>query len=277
MDKNRNTEIKPFKFSDLESDHVVSHGQFQSFEFKTLTGESVTSVKASDAEIRSERSFAQKNNFKIDDIVRDYRGLSKQEQTDLEKKIQDEVKRRLEASYEDAYREGLEKGKEEGKALAMAEFTESLAQKVEDFGQVIGQVHTQTVKLAEDSRQEIYNFVKRFTKWIVLKEINEKVYLEGLLEKLILELNARKNLIVKVGKANFSQMPDVIQAVESKLGQLSNVRVEIVPEVNYPGIILESENGLIDGSLEGVFRNMDKIFEQIVQAENRPDRTAGNE
>lgn len=272
MDKYRNTEIKPFKFSDLQSDHVVSQGQFQAFEFQSLNGEAINSTKASDADIRTERKFAQKNNFKIDDMVRDYRGLSRQEQNDLEKKIQDEVTRRLEAGYDEAYREGIEKGKAEGKEAALAEFKLALAEKVESFEQVIGQVKSQSEKLLEKNQHEIYEFVKRFTKWIVLKEINEKVYLEGLLEKLILELNARKNLIVKVGKANFSQMPEVIQAVESRLGQLSNVRVEIVPELNHPGIILESENGLIDGSLEGVFQNIDKIFEQVRPDRVNPDR-----
>ncbi len=277
MDKYRNTEIKPFKFSDLESDHVVSKGQFESFDFKSLDGESINSIKASDTEIRSERNFAQKNNFKIDDMVRDYRGLSRQEQNDLEKKIQDEVKRRLEAAYDEAYREGIEKGREEGKESALAEFKVSLAEKVESFGQIIGQVKVQSERLLDKNQQEVYEFVKRFTKWIVLKEINEKVYLEGLLEKLILELNARKNLIVKVGKANFSQMPEVIQAVESRLGQLSNVRIEIVPELKHPGIILESENGLIDGSLEGVFQNIDKIFEQVRPDRINPDRVTDHE
>ena len=62
-------------------------------------------------------------------------------------------------------------------------------------------------------------------------------------------------------------MPEVIQLVESRLGQLTNIRVEIVPEIIHPGIILESENGLIDGSMEGVFRNIDKIFEQVTSNE----------
>lgn len=267
MQKYRDTDIKPFSFTDLKSTHVVSQNQFQSFEFKTLTGESVTAEKASEDEIRSERKFEQKNNFKIDELVRDYRGLSRQEQTDLEQKIQEEVKRRLEAAYQDAYQEGLEKGRAEGKEEALNEFHEVLGQRVEEFGQVIAQVQSQSDKVIEKNRTEVYEFVKRFTKWIVLKEINEKVYLETLLEKLILELNARKNLIVKVGRANFAQMPEVIQTVEARLGQLSNVRVEIIPEINHPGIILESENGLIDGSLEGVFQNIDKIFEQVLKHE----------
>ncbi len=267
MQKYRSSDIKSFEFSDLKGTHVVTQTNFQSFEFKTLNGESVTSEKASDEDIRSERKYAQKNNFKIDDTVRDYRGLSRQEQNDLEQKIQAEVKRRLDAAYEDAYKEGLEKGKAEGKEIAIQELHQAMGQKVEDFGQVIAQVQGQSDKIMERNKSEVYEFIKRFTKWIVLKEINEKVYLETLLEKLLLELNARKNLIVKVGKANFAQMPEVIQTVEARLGQLSNVRIEIVPEISYPGIILETENGLIDGSMEGVFANIDKIFAQVVKHE----------
>lgn len=267
MQNFKNTEIKPFQFSDLQSDHVIEQSKFQSFEFKALDGEAVSVKNISEEEIRKERKYAQKNNFKIDEIVRDYRGLSRQEQNDLEQKIQEEVKRRLEAAYQDAYQEGLEKGRLEGKESAESEYHELLGTKVEEFSLLVTQLQQQSDKILEKNRNEIYEFVKRFTKWIVLKEIDEKVYLQSLLEKLILELNARKNLIVKVGKANFSQMPEVIAAVESRLGQLTNVRVEIVPELNHPGIILDSENGLIDGSLEGVFQNIDKVFEQV-----HPDR-----
>jgi flagellar assembly protein FliH len=264
MDKFQNAQIKPFQFSDLESSHVVSQGGFKAFEFQTLNGESLTREPVSDDQLRAERNFASKNNFKIDSIVSDSRGLSHQEQSDIEQRIQQEVNRRLEAAYQDAFNEGIERGREEGKASALAEFHEVLGQKVEEFTQVIAQVQGQTEKVLEKNRTEVYEFIKRFTKWIVMKEINEKVYLEGLLEKLILELNARKNLIIKVGRANFSEMPEVIKAVEGRIGQLSNVRVEIVPEINHPGIILESENGLIDGSIEGVFQKIDKIFEQVL-------------
>lgn len=264
MQKYRTTDVKPFQFSDLQSTHVVEQNKFESFQFGELSGESFSRENISDDQIRKERSFAQKNNFKIDDVVRDSRGLSRQEESDFELKVQQEVKRRLEAAYQKAFNEGLERGREEGKEEALTQYHEALGQKVEEFTQIIAQVQAQSDKVLEKSQTEVYDFIKRFTKWIVLKEIDEKKYLESLLEKLILELNARKNLIIKVGRQNFSQMPEVITQVESRLGQLSNVRVEIVPEINHPGIILESENGLIDGSLERVFQNIDKIFEQII-------------
>ncbi len=267
MEKFRNQEIKPFQFSALESTHVVSSNSFQPFEFQALAGDAGAKDPASQEEIRSERKFAKKNNFKIDAVVSDSRGISGQEQNDLELQIRDEVQRRVKATYDAAYQEGLQKGRVEGRSVAEAEVRSKLEQHVNEFAINLGEVQGQTAGIVDANRAEIYEFVKRFTKWILLREIDEKVYLETLLEKLILELNARKNLIVKVGRANFARMPEVIEVVEARLGQLSNVRVEIVPELEHPGIILESENGLIDGSLEGVFKNIDKIFEQVLGAQ----------
>jgi flagellar assembly protein FliH len=268
MSKFNNAEIKAFEFSDLKGTHVVSSTQFQSFSFKDLKGEVFNADKPSDDLIRQERGYEQKNNFKIDGVVRDLRGISKQEQTDQEKKIEIEVRKRLETAYQEAYLEGLEKGRLEGEARAFTEFQEEMQLKVVEFEDVILQVKAQTTGLIEQNKTEVYEFIKRFSKWILMKEINEKVYLEALLEKLILELNARKNLTIKIGQSSFKDMPDVIKTVEAKLGQLQNVRVEVVPEIVHPGIILESENGLIDGSLEGVFQNIDRIFEQVVGHES---------
>jgi flagellar assembly protein FliH len=263
MQKYRDSEIKPFEFSDLQGTHVITQGDFKAFSYDELNGEVYNKEKVSDETLRNERTHEKKSNFKIEGVVRDSRGLARQEQNDLEKRIQEEVSRRLKSAYQDAYNEGVEKGKEEGRQAAFAEYQAELANRIEEFSQTIESLSGQNEKILEKNRQEIYEFIKRFTKWIVLKEINEQVYLESLLEKLILELNARKNLIVKVGRQNFAQMQEVIQVVEGRLGQLSNVRVEVVPEIHHPGIILESENGLIDGSIESVFQNIDKIFEQL--------------
>lgn len=263
MQKQRD-DIKPFKFAEINSDHVVSgNGGFQAFTFQTLNGESVK-TRATDEEIRSERSFAAKNDFKIDELVKDYRGLSRQEQSDLEKKIQTEVTKRVEAAYQQAYAEGLAKGEAKGREEALAHHTQELAGNVDSFVHLVNGLQEQTAGYMTMHRTEVYEFVKRFTKWIVMKEINEKVYLEQLLEKLILELSSRKNLIIKVGRAQFESMPEVMKTVEGRIGQLQNTRIEITPELRHPGIILESENGLIDGSLEGVFANIDKIFGQVL-------------
>ncbi len=265
MQKYRDSEIKPFQFNDLQGESVSSRGSgFKPFAFDELNGESVNSQTASEEDIRTERTHERKSNFKIDSAVRELRGISRQEKSDFEAQVEAEVQRRLSAVQEQAYQEGLEQGKNEGRDQAYQEYQSELNGQLENFSGVLTQISSQSTALLEQERHNIYEFIKRFTKWIVLKEIDEKVYLEKLLEKLVLELNAKKNLIIKVGKNNFQAMPEIIAAVESRLGNLQNTRVEIVPEIQHPGIILESDNGLIDGSLEGVFGNIDQIFEQVL-------------
>jgi flagellar assembly protein FliH len=267
MQKYRESEIKSFEFSDLQGTSINRDADFKSFNFNELKGEVFKKEKISQDALRTERTYEKKNQFKIDGVVRESRGLSQQEHNDFESRVQQEVQNRLQSAFDEAYQEGLEKGREEGKTEALAEFQQQLSQKIDDFSETISGLNSQFSNIVEHNRHDIYEFVKRFTKWIILKEIDEKTYLVNLLEKLLLELNVRKNLIIKVGRNNFSQMPEIVQMVEAKLGQLSNVRIEIVPEINHPGIILESENGLIDGSMEGVFQNIDKIFEQVLKHE----------
>lgn len=268
MQKFSATDIKPFSFDEIKADKSVGGSKFEQFSFKDLEGKVINERRPSEETIRAERNYALKNEFRIDDTVKKMRGIEGQEKSDIEHRIEDEVQRRLKQAFDDAYKEGLEKGKAEGRAITMKGLDAVVQERINEVESVIADVHTQCSDLVVRNEKNIQEFVKRFTKWIIMREIDNKTYLTDLLGKLILELNDRRNLIIKVGRDNFSQMPEVVAAVESKLGTLSNVRIEIVPELNHPGIILESENGLIDGSLEGVFGNIDKIFEQVLNNES---------
>lgn len=266
MQKYKASDIKTFEFSALEALANNLEKPAEEFSFKVFAEEKVS--KTADETIRQERGFEKKNNFQINDVVRNSRGLAAQEESDYEKRVQEEVKKRLEISFKEAINEGREQGRAEGKKEVMTQLQNVVEEKVASLEKVILEVQAQSAGLLEKNRTDIQEFVKRFTKWVVLREIDSnKMYLEQLLEKLILELNARKNLNIKVGKNNFEKMPEIIAAVETKLGQLSNVRIEVVPEIHHPGIIIESENGLIDGSLENIFINIDKIFDQVLNNE----------
>ena len=48
-----------------------------------------------------------------------------------------------------------------------------------------------------------------------------------------------------------------------RLGELTNIRVEEALNMDQPGLIVESENGIIDGSIEAQFKNLEKLFESV--------------
>jgi flagellar assembly protein FliH len=100
---------------------------------------------------------------------------------------------------------------------------------------------------------------------VALKEIDEdNKYLTRLLEKLILELNEKKNLLIRISAKNFDKMDGILDEIQNKLGALSNVRVEIDHDMQDDGgIILESEKGIIDGSYQAQFEMFSRVFETV--------------
>ena len=58
-------------------------------------------------------------------------------------------------------------------------------------------------------------------------------------------------------------MPEVLDHLHEKLGELENVRVEVDYDIEGPGIILESQNGIINGTLKEQFNSLDKLFKTV--------------
>lgn len=267
MDKYKNSEIKPFVFSDLQGSHVVTQPRPENFEFQNLNGKSLHSEKPAEQTLRVERKFEKDKAFKIDQVVRDHRGISEQENDDLEERVAAEVERRVQEIYQKAFDQGVAEGRAEGIDQIKAETAEKMSFLGNDIFQLLSDFKAQIEVAGHDHRNEMIKFVKQFSKWVLLKEMDEKEYLSRLLEKLLHELNARRNMIIRVNEGSYSYMPDIVAHLESKLGAFSNVRIEVSNDMNYPGVILESENGIIDASLENIFSKLDRFFEQVGKGE----------
>jgi len=259
--KSNQYNIEEFKFGQLVPTEGASSGQVKKFELRSLAEAANFKQSISDEVIRTERAMESLAGFAISPEIRELRGLKKQEEVDRARVISEEVERRVAAIQEKAYADGYAKGEEEGKELA---YTESFAKYddiVQRFAADIETLNEQVRDIYNKSKEEAYLMVKNLTKWIILKEVDEKYYLVRLLEKLIHEINTKSNLVVRVNEQSFGYMPEVVKIVERDLGKLTNVRVEVDLDQNYNGIILESENTIVDGSLETQFKSIDKIFE----------------
>ncbi len=121
-------------------------------------------------------------------------------------------------------------------------------------------------EILSNQKEEMYHLLKNLAKWIVLRELNnDGKYIERLLEKLLLEMQVRNNLLIQVNAAEFSQMPEVLEYIQGRLGEMKNVRVEIDSSVKTKGIVIESENGIINATLEEQFKSLDKLFEDVLE------------
>jgi flagellar assembly protein FliH len=211
-----------------------------------------------------EKNSAEKNLFKISPIVLEHRGLKRRDQEEKEKKIQEEVEKRCQQMQEEVmkkgYAEGIKLGREEVYNQTRAQTEEKLAA----LSAMIDEILKQKEEILVSQKLQIYQLIKNLTKWIILRELREDgKYLERLMERLVLEMQSRANILVMVSQKDFSKMPEVLKIVQDRIGEMPNVRVEIDYEITEQGMILECENGIIRGTLEEQYNSLDKLFESV--------------
>lgn len=270
-EKSKAPSVESYNFSDFSHLPVHGEGEVKDFLFNEL-GARRTEIAAPEHQvlIRGERENAEKNQFKFSPIVEKYRGIKHQEEMDLQKRIDEEVNRRVKQIRDEAFREGYKNGESRGLQDIHQKTLKEGEQKIIQLSDMIQEVHEKRDEVFEKQRKQIYELVKILVKWVVMKEAeSDDHYIERLLEKLILEIQERSNLVIRVSEADFIGMPEMLQTIQTKLGKLTNVRIEINHDLSKKGISIECDSAIIDGSLEGQLELIDRLFESSDAYERR--------
>lgn len=259
-------EVEDYQFTSFnnagEKAHLVTNFEFQPIAKLTSKLKTDEYQKV----IQIERRMAKENKFKINPIVEKHRGMIDQEEAEYQKRIEIEVQKRVEAIQEDAYRAGFEEGVNQGREEIFEEMRNVVDQRLDNVTQMVHEVLKTQEDLMTKQQKEIYSLIKSLTKWIILRELKDDGhYVERLLEKLIMEIQTKNNLLIQVNSENFKEIPEVLEHIKVRLGEISNVRVEIDSQISSYGMIIESENGIIDATLEEQFKSLDKLFEDVLQ------------
>ncbi|MGZ3786885.1 MAG: FliH/SctL family protein [Bacteriovorax sp.] len=261
----KHSEVTDYKFHNF-SDEDIEANKVTLFEFKPLLSNAQTIAKKEFQKIiKDERTHAKHSQFKINPIVEKYRGLKDQEEQEYQEAVEKEVARRISEIQDDAFKAGFEEGVNQGREEIFNEMRSVVDQKLENFSQMVTEVLKTQEDIVTRQKKEIYHLLKNLSKWIILRELKDDgTYVERLLEKLLLEIQARQNLLIQVNSNDFSGMPEVLTHVQSRLGELKNVRVEIDSAIASKGMIIESDNGIINASMEEQFKSLDKLFEDVL-------------
>lgn len=260
-----NFEVQEYSFQSFQQAPENAH-EVRDFEFKPLvTGQQLVRDPEFQKVIKIERTHAKESQFKVNPIVEKHRGFKDQEDHEYEMRVRDEVEKRVQKIQEEAFRAGFEQGVEEGREEVYNQTRHEVEEKLQDFTAMISDVLQTHENILHNQKKDIYRLIKNLTKWITLKELdNDGKYLERLMEKLLLEIQTRSNLLIQVNMNDFQKMPEVLEVVQARLGEIKNVRIEIDPAIETRGLIVESDNGIINATLEEQFKGLDKLFEQVL-------------
>jgi len=258
------SKIEDFKFNSFDK----KSSQHESFSLPELDPKKDLTKIVSKEAIAISSKVEQETGFHLASLVRKHRGIIDYKKNEDEKKINEKVDIRVKKLYDQSYQQGLDLGKEEGAQAAYEEQLTSLEEEVNKMAGIIQNFQLSLNDVYEKNKREAYSLIKNLTKWIVLKEVNDdKDYLYRLLEKLVNEITTKTNLVIRVNENDFKAMPEFIEMLEKKVGELTNVRVEVDLEMQDKGLILETSNALINGSLPEQFKAIDALFEGVIGVE----------
>ena len=259
------SDVEEYKFKSF-SDEEVEADKVTLFEFKPLLRSNQTVAKNDFQKIiREECTHAKNSQFKVNPIVEKYRGLKDQEEQDYQETVEKEVAKRIAEIQDEAFKAGFDEGVNQGREEIFNEMRSVVDQKLDNFSQMVTEVLKTQDSILAEQKKEIYLLLRNLTKWIIVRELKEDgKYIERLLEKLLLEIQARNNLLIQVNPNDFGSMPEILAHVQSRLGELKNVRVEIDSAIMTSGMIVESDNGIINATMEEQFKSLDKLFEDVL-------------
>lgn len=267
-DKIENYEFQPL-FNNSQTDEGIT-----GFDFQPLRKDQVMDIKEHEKVIKIERTRALDSGFEIAPIVKEHRGINRQEELERQRLIQEEVEKQLIRIQDQAYREGFEKGLQDGQEEVFNQTRAEVEQKLESLTEMIQDVLNTHHELLQKEKMAVYRTIKNLTKWVILRELEDDGdYVIRLLDKLINELQVNSNILIQIDSKSFEDKPDILEILQQKVGELKNVRLEVDYDIEGPGIIVESENGIINGSLKEQLYNLSRLYEAVgLKAE--PENTA---
>lgn len=239
----------------------------ENFEFSKLN---VSEFKSNDENLsddeilRIERKHESNSGFSIAPIVREHRGINRQEHDERERAIEVEVKKRLIKLEKEAFDKGHAEGVRIGKEEIFNQMRAECEMKLESVSEMVNEVLKTQVELIQNEKVAVQKTIRNLTKWIILREIDsDDKYIERLLIKLVEELQTKSNLLIQVNPKSFKSMPIILETVQKVIGNLDQVRIEEDFDIAGPGIVINSENGIINGTLKEQFKSLDELFSKV--------------
>ena len=267
--------VQNYKFLDFSVKSSGCDAEVSNYEMQTLDALAVSSEDKRDRLIRAERASAKENSFKISSVVRLHRGMEAQEAREYDERIRENVDLQVNKVKDEAFRKGYDEGIERGRREVYENMKETSEEKLEKLTEIVSLLMKEKEDVLRREKNEVYNLVKSLTKWIILRELkDDDDYVKRLIEKMISEIGANQRVLIQVGAQQFESIPEILDFIKNMIGDIDNVRVEIDYDISDRGIVIETENGIIKGTLEEQFTALDRLFETAGLGDNHGRKAA---
>ena len=162
-----------------------------------------------------------------------------------------------EQARQEGYQHGLEQAQQE-----LETFQQTMGESVSG---VLGAIQGQCSSIFDNWRQELVTMLRVSLQKALSIELDENRHtvLENLLTLSLEELDSKRNLVIKVNPEDAPAVQDIISLAQSRFPGLEAWSVKADEHIGTGGMVLESDNGMVDNTIESRFALVDNVLAQL--------------
>ncbi len=216
-------------------------------------------LAATDAE-RSHRAWRD-SRFQMSPIVKERLGISSEERRIIDERVEAELSALRDQAREQAHAEGLAQGREEGKAEALAAYQSEAAEKIEKIHALVHEFEALRGSIYEASERMLVDLMFRLSRMLFLKELpQDRQYVLRLAKNLVERVGTRENIRLRLNRRDLELLDELHAGLSKEFANLTNLSIEVDPQVRGGGVHLETRWNAIDASVD---TQLEKVFEAL--------------
>lgn len=212
------------------------------------------------------------SDFRMNDTIRVQTGVEQIEKESEQEKIERAALAKLQEIQEGAYQEAYQLGMEEGKKEAFEKMSSRIAEKLEEFDNLLSSIGTLKRDLVSFNESHIMSMVFFLAARIAKKEVSDSN--DGLLSVLrdaVSLSQDEENVMVRVSPEQLEFFEELQSQTGREFEFLKKLKFEASAEVSVGGCIVQTNYGEVDARLEqrietlwtALQENMPKVKDKI--------------
>jgi flagellar assembly protein FliH len=169
------------------------------------------------------------------------------------------------AEAEQIKAKAAEEGRAEGLAGAKREIDAMLGEKAETLAGILAEAQSGGGVLWNEYRQDIVALVALAVKKVLAVEMDRRreEILGALLDEALDNIDTHRDLSVTVNPEDADLMGDLLDKAVKTHGSLANWKIKSRADIAPGGVILESDHGMVDNSVEARREAVLEIFDKL--------------
>jgi flagellar assembly protein FliH len=237
----------------------------EEFEFPKLTGPTQV-VHFEEPASRPAPAPAAGSRFQMSHLAREALGIGAAERQHIEQAVAERVRAEVEVARAIGIKEGYAEGLAKGHSDGLVELRETSNLKLERLDTLLASMEVAKVAIFEANQKFLIDLCFRVSRSVLLRELStDRDYIIRLARELVERMGIRENLTLKLHPDDHAMIEELRLGLQASMGTMRNLSIETSKEVRGGGVVLETEWGAIDASLDTQLANIQLALAQATK------------